>query len=61
MLAKVSPDERDEARWKERKRHRDIQDCGWSSFLRYEWAIGWIGSPAVFSGGVVHHWQGKRI
>jgi len=34
MLAKVSPDERDEARWKERNRHRDIQDCGWSSFVK---------------------------
>lgn len=33
MLAKVSPDERKESRHKERKRHRDIQDCGWSSFL----------------------------
>jgi putative transposase len=33
MLAKVKPDNRKEPRWKERKRHRDIQDCGWASFL----------------------------
>lgn len=33
MLEKVTPEERDEARWRERKRHRDIADCGWSSLL----------------------------
>ncbi len=44
MLAKVSPDERDETRWKERKRHRDIQDCGWSSFLnKLKYKSEWYG------------------
>ncbi|MGH7745501.1 MAG: RNA-guided endonuclease TnpB family protein [Candidatus Dormibacteria bacterium] len=33
MLEKVAPDQRDEPRWKERRRHRDIADCGWSSLL----------------------------
>jgi putative transposase len=33
MLAKVAPDQRDESRWKEKKRHHDIADCGWSSLL----------------------------
>jgi putative transposase len=33
MLAKIAPEERNEPRWKERKRHRDIADCGWSSLL----------------------------
>jgi putative transposase len=33
MLEKVAPEQRDEPRWKERKRHRDIADCGWSSLL----------------------------
>jgi putative transposase len=34
MLAKVNPEERKEARWKERKRHRDIQDCGFYSLVQ---------------------------
>jgi len=48
MLAKVSPDERDEARWKERKRHRDIQDCGWSSFLnKLKYKALWYGREFI--------------
>jgi putative transposase len=34
MLAKVAPEERDEPRWKERRRHRDIADCGFYSFIQ---------------------------
>ena len=48
MLAKVSPDERDEARWKERKRHRDIQDCGWSSFVnKLKYKAEWYGREFI--------------
>lgn len=48
MLAKVNPDERDEARWKERKRHRDIQDCGWSSFLnKLKYKALWYGREFI--------------
>lgn len=34
MLAKTKPDDRDEPRWKEKRRHRDIQDCGFYSFVQ---------------------------
>ena len=34
MLAKTEPDDRKEPRWKEKRRHRDIQDCGFSSFMQ---------------------------
>jgi putative transposase len=34
MLAKVAPEERDEPRWKERRRHRDIADCGFYSLVQ---------------------------
>ena len=48
MLAKVSPDERDEARWKERNRHRDIQDCGWSSFInKLKYKASWYGREFI--------------
>jgi len=48
MLAKVSPDERDEPRYKERKRHRDIQDCGCSSFLnKLKYKAEWYGREFI--------------
>ena len=48
MLAKVSPDERDEARWKECNRHRDIQDCGWSSFVnKLKYKALWYGREFI--------------
>jgi putative transposase len=34
MLAKTKPDDREEPRWKEKRRHRDIQDCGFYSFVQ---------------------------
>jgi putative transposase len=34
MLAKTKPDERDEPRWKERQRHKDIADCGFYSLVQ---------------------------
>lgn len=33
MLEKVTPEDRHMKRWQEKKLHRNIQDCGWSSFL----------------------------
>jgi putative transposase len=33
MLRKVAPEDREMKRWQEKKLHRDIQDCGWSSLL----------------------------
>lgn len=33
MLAKVAPEDREMKRWQEKRLHRDIQDCGWSSLL----------------------------
>ena len=33
MLAKTKPDDRDSSRWQEKKRHKDIQDCGFYSFV----------------------------
>jgi len=48
MLAKVSPDERNEPRYKEKKRHRDIQDCGWSSFLnKLKYKAEWYGREFI--------------
>lgn len=70
MLAKASPDERDEARWKERKRHRDIQDCGWSSFLnKLKYKAEWYGREFIqvsrwFPSSQLcnHcHWQNKEL
>lgn len=70
MLAKVSPDERDEARWKERKRHRDIQDCGWSSFLnKLKYKASWYGREFIQvsrwfpSSQLCNHcrWQNKEL
>jgi putative transposase len=34
MLAKTKSDDRDEPRWKEKRKHRDIQDCGFYSFVQ---------------------------
>lgn len=34
MLHKTKPDDRDEPRWKEKRRHKDIQDCGFYSFVQ---------------------------
>lgn len=34
MLAKTKPNERDEPRWEERKRHKDISDCGFYSLVQ---------------------------
>ena len=33
MLAKTKPDERKEKRWQEKKRHKDISDCAFYSFV----------------------------
>lgn len=34
MLKKTKPEDRVEKRWEEKKRHRDIQDCGWYSLVQ---------------------------
>jgi putative transposase len=34
MLAKTKPDDREEPRWKERQRHKDIADCGFYSLVQ---------------------------
>lgn len=48
MLVKASPDEREESRHKEKKRHRDIQDCGWSSFLnKLKYKAEWYGREFI--------------
>lgn len=48
MLAKVSPDERKESRHKEKKRHRDIQDCGWYSFInKLKYKALWYGREFI--------------
>lgn len=70
MLAKVSPDERKESRHKERKRHWDIQDCGWSSFLnKLKYKAEWYGREFIqvsrwFPSSQLcnHcHWQNKEL
>ena len=70
MLGKVSPDERKETRHKEKKRHRDIQDCGWSSFLnKLKYKAEWYGREFVQvsrwfpSSQLCNHcgWQNKEL
>ena len=48
MLAKTKPDDRDEPRWKEKRRHRDIQDCGFYSFVqKLSYKAVWYGRKLV--------------
>lgn len=67
MLAKASPDE---SRRKERKRHRDIQDCGWLSFLnKLKYKALWYGREFIQvsrwfpSSQLCNHcrWQNKEL
>jgi putative transposase len=48
MLANTKPDERDEPRWKEKRRHKDIQDCGFYSLVqKLMYKAVWYGRTVV--------------
>lgn len=48
MLAKTKPDDRDEPRWKERQRHKDIADCGFYSLVqKLMYKAVWYGREVV--------------
>jgi putative transposase len=70
MLAKVAPEERDEPRWKERRRHKDIADCGFYSFIqKLCYKAVWYGRQVVKvsrwfpSSQLCHHcgWRNKDL
>lgn len=48
MLKKIAPEDREMKRWEEKKLHRDISDCGWSSLLqKLKYKAKWYGREFI--------------
>jgi putative transposase len=48
MLKKIAPEDREMKRWEEKKLHRDIADCGWSSLLqKLKYKAQWYGREFI--------------